>query len=337
MLFSLALCIMHARADPCLLLRLRACGIHASRASLALFACTKLADSRYYLNDDMSIRCFVPGSEWISLVPLAIFAILCYVLAIPAVVAVTLMKFRRRLFTDALVVQAYGPLYKLFRHPFFFYPLVVLGKKLCLALCSLFLSRLPSFQLAGMQCVILIFGSLGSKYLPYYYPLYNVLDQVMTVLLFVLLLGGVLSFASVDVNGTPSDSSFITAWVIIAVVAIVLVSLYFLVADFREVAVERAQSHDPAVRDNLASAHAMHQLRTASMRGLRDIDRPAVFLQDLLGEQFTSSAGSTHATTASTTQTATAATRDEAASESSTDVPSRSRDSPLLPFLLLLP
>eukprot|EP00300_Choanocystis_sp_HF-7_P019717 c20411_g2_i2.p1 GENE.c20411_g2_i2~~c20411_g2_i2.p1 ORF type:complete len:1098 (+),score=164.30 c20411_g2_i2:64-3357(+) len=254
-----------------------------SRSTLALFDCTKLADGRYYLDADMSMQCF--GPRWWALLPIGLFGCVAYVIAVPGAIAVTMYLNRASLFTDVSVIRSFGSVYKLFRRPYTFMPLALLGKKLAIAIWSLFFSRLQAIQFAGLLFILLGSGCVQMFVQPYYFPIYDRMEMVFSVLLSGLLVCGMMTFSSKVNNNEQVDKDRFTVLVAVVVIALVVallgLSVYFVYRDIRGIRSDFRTSRDGQTPDNSRGSHAK-RMRAFADSNLRDLDDPAGFVRSLI-------------------------------------------------------
>lgn len=132
---------------------------------------------------------------------------------------------RKCLFTDVSVIRAYGSIYKVFRRPVSAMPLALLGKKLAIACCSLFLSRVQSWQIVGFLVLIAAGGSVQVHMRGYYFPMYDRLELVLTVLLSVILACGMLTaYSSKAGESAHEPAVLISVVVIVCIIALLLAS-----------------------------------------------------------------------------------------------------------------
>eukprot|EP00300_Choanocystis_sp_HF-7_P020171 c20525_g7_i1.p1 GENE.c20525_g7_i1~~c20525_g7_i1.p1 ORF type:complete len:177 (-),score=24.42 c20525_g7_i1:114-644(-) len=148
-------------------------------------------------------------------------------------------------------------------------------------MCSLFLSRLQAFQFAGLLLIILGGGVVQMHFQPYYFPVYDRIELVFTVILSIVLVCGMMMYSSKGGNGGHDPTLFVTVVVMVAIVALVLASLYFVVRDIRGIIRDRRARQNGATPDNHSSSHAK-RLLALNKSNLCDIDNPAVFLSQLL-------------------------------------------------------
>eukprot|EP00300_Choanocystis_sp_HF-7_P019716 c20411_g1_i1.p1 GENE.c20411_g1_i1~~c20411_g1_i1.p1 ORF type:complete len:924 (+),score=139.09 c20411_g1_i1:322-2772(+) len=247
-----------------------------SRTTLALFDCTKLVDGRYYLDADMSMQCF--GPRWWALLPIGLFGCVAYVIAVPGAIAVTMYLNRASLFTDVSVIRSFGSVYKLFRRPYTFMPLALLGKKLAIAIWSLFFSRLQAIQFAGLFFILFGGGFIQMYCQAYYFPIYDRMEMVFTGLLSGLLVCGMMMYSSTGQNKEANSSVLVVVVVFALVIALLAFSLYFVYCDIRDF--RRDMRASGQAGDNSKSMHAK-RLRAFANSNLRDLDDPVTFLTSL--------------------------------------------------------
>eukprot|EP00300_Choanocystis_sp_HF-7_P038671 c55876_g1_i1.p1 GENE.c55876_g1_i1~~c55876_g1_i1.p1 ORF type:complete len:577 (+),score=91.15 c55876_g1_i1:33-1733(+) len=249
-----------------------------ARTTLSLFNCRKLPfTSRYYLVADLSFICF--GKVWGQLLPLGIIGLFLYVALIPLAITVTLVTSRDRLYTDMSIIRRYGSLYKLVRRPMFLLPVALLGKKLAIAICSLFLSQRQEYQIALLLFIVLGGGMAQSKLMPYYFPLYERLDFSFTIMLSVLLICGMIAFSSRGEGASVRNSSaFVIAAVVWTMVFLIIGAIGFFIADVRQIRAARKRAKSPEVTE---SVHEK-RIRLFLQENMVDVDCPDAFVSSLV-------------------------------------------------------
>lgn len=249
-----------------------------ARATLVLLDCRKLpGSSAYWLKASLARKCY--SATWWGLFPVCLAGLLVYVLGIPCLMLVTLLRNRAELFSKASVYRHYGGLYKLVRRPFYALPVVLMGKKFAIACASLFLSLVPSLLFAVLFALVAGAGLAQSLLKPYYFVIYERLELALTSVLSILLVCGMVLFAeqgNESGKSLPPAGQLAVVIVFACIVALFLIAVYFITMDIGEIRRERARlAADLPLRsfDVRAAAH-MSTL-------LRDVDDPDALLASL--------------------------------------------------------
>merc|ERR1711916_42687 len=98
--------------------------------------------------------------------------------------------------------MGYGSLYKLFRVPYYWGGVADLGKRLAIVIAAVFVSDRQLVQIGLLLAVFLAALVVVRSYRPYYFPLYNMLDFRLTLILIMLLLLGGASHAERNAGGS---------------------------------------------------------------------------------------------------------------------------------------
>ncbi|KNC48081.1 uncharacterized protein AMSG_11800 [Thecamonas trahens ATCC 50062] len=201
--------------------------IPLSRAALVFFDCTKLPNGKYYLDANLDEEC---GSEaWLALLPLAILAVIAYVVALPALFGVVLWRNRKSL-SSTEVLMRYGPIYTAYRQAYFWYEVALLLKRLGVVATALFFSRVDVWLFTLLVGIFMVSGAFQLKHEPFFFPLHNQLETRLNGAVLVLLGCGVLFWADKFYNRMTY-----LAIVVIAVASIGFSVVLLVTTSFREV------------------------------------------------------------------------------------------------------
>jgi hypothetical protein len=152
--------------------------LHASlsKATLRLLTCRSLG-GRHWLAADMAVECWAADSPHSTVgLPLAIPALLLFVLGIPAGTAALLWRQRRELASPAVRAK-YGFLYASYREDTFYWDSVVLLRKLAIAAVAVFLRPAGAgLQACTAQLVVFVSLQLQTRVQPYANAGVNTLD-----------------------------------------------------------------------------------------------------------------------------------------------------------------
>merc|ERR1711916_266482 len=163
--------------------------IPMARSTFVLFDCSRLPNGDIVLDVDPGVPCL--DGDWWSVAPVGLLGLATYVLGVPAYFLWCLVKQRHELLT-AQTFARYGSLYKLFRVPYFWGGVADLGKRLAIVIAAVFVSEHQLIQIGLLLSVFLASSYVINRLQPYYFPLYNMLDFRLTLILIVLLLLGVI-------------------------------------------------------------------------------------------------------------------------------------------------
>merc|ERR1711916_117645 len=112
------------------------------------------------------------------------------------------------------------------------------GRRLCIVVAAVFLSQRQILQIALLVITLLSSLVFLLTKRPYYYPLYNQVDAVLTTLLTALAFFGGASHA----ERSQSASTTTTVFVVLIVVSIVIIAAVGITMDIREIIRERRGS-----------------------------------------------------------------------------------------------
>ena len=193
--------------------------IPAARATLVLFDCVRVPDGTWALDADASEECF--DGTWWGLVPVAVFGIVGYVVAIPLSIAVTLWRNRRSLSERGTILR-YGYLFEPFRLAFAVYGGVAdLLRRLVFVSTMLFASDSQVVLLSVVLGVWLASAIVLARMRPFFLPVINQLRLTLDVAVVALV-----ALASLFWSGRLSESQRIAA--VVAAVGVVVVSVVVL-------------------------------------------------------------------------------------------------------------
>ncbi|KNC53961.1 uncharacterized protein AMSG_09607 [Thecamonas trahens ATCC 50062] len=199
--------------------------IPVSRTALIMFDCTRLADGSYVLDSNPGIKCF--NSQWWELLPVGLVALVVYVLGLPIYFGIALLRRRHILFLPSVTVR-FGTLYRLYRKAYYWGEVANLVKRLVIVILAVFFSSRQLLQISLMLALLTTSLVVVSRYEPYYFPLYNAVDTRLSVMLIIILMIGTGSYAERD--AASSDSTFFVL-TLVAIIALVLVSVHALAVD----------------------------------------------------------------------------------------------------------
>jgi hypothetical protein len=157
--------------------------LYVAKSTLDIFTCvpsTPPDGNLYLITGGVSTGvCGAPGSASVVLQPLAVFALICYVIGFPALVGALLWRFRERVMEDQLlrangtggdalsnphalaVRECLGRMYFLFKPTRYYWIMVIFARKFALSFIVLVFSINVSFQLAA--ALVLLFCSYAAQ------------------------------------------------------------------------------------------------------------------------------------------------------------------------------
>ncbi|KNC50937.1 uncharacterized protein AMSG_12051 [Thecamonas trahens ATCC 50062] len=173
--------------------------IAAAHASLVLFDCTKLPNGTFVLDADMGVVCF--ESEWIELLPYGLFAVVVYVIGLPAILFTLLCRARHSLQTSE-VRSRLGVLFLNFQPQFYLFEVLLLLKRLAVVATAMFFSDLHVWLLTIFMVVFAVFAGIQLKYEPYKLQMYNDIEMQLNLVICALIMLGTLFWADNFPNHT---------------------------------------------------------------------------------------------------------------------------------------
>ena len=201
--------------------------IPLSRSALVWFDCTQLSGRGWWLDADLSVKCF--DGTWMTLAPLGVAAVLLYVVLPLGLLGWVLSQNKNRL-GDPGVRFRYGMLYSDFRPEYPGWLIVVLVKRLGIVVVSLFFSQLRLMLIGMLIGVFLTNLVVQAKRRPFLLENHNLLDQRLDVCIIVILMIGA-GFMSEDWPNERTRDAFE-----IVVLAVVVIGFGFLIwSGFTEV------------------------------------------------------------------------------------------------------
>ena len=212
--------------------------IPLARTCLLLFDCRRLPNGDFVLDADPGVACF--DSAWGRVAWLSALGVVVFVLGLPGYFLWCITRRADKLLTASTFAR-FGTLYALYRLPFYWGGVAELGKRLAIVLVAVFGSSSVLIQI-GLLLAVVLGGTLAvARFQPYYYPLYNVVDvRLSLILVVVLLLGGA---AYADRASSDSDTFFLVA-VILVLVVLVGVGIHALVLDVSQIISSRSSPHE---------------------------------------------------------------------------------------------
>jgi len=221
--------------------------IPIAKASFKIFDCSRIAGGRYVLDSDFGVACF--DGRWWSWAWIGILAVVVYVIGVPAHFLASVVRHRHTLMTQE-TFRKYGPLYHLYRTPYYWTGVADLMRRLLLVISAVFFSNQPLIQITITFLVMLTACLFLRAHVPYYYELYNKLDFRLTVTLIVLLMMG-MGFYAERASSNGADVGFFVG-TICAVIALLVVSVWGVVVDVRQIVQSKRQRFsDASVRETM--------------------------------------------------------------------------------------
>ena len=212
--------------------------VPVAAGSLLVFDCTRLpTGGRIVLSVDSSVTCY-EGLWWMS----ALFGLLwCvgFVLAVPAYVGWVLWTRRSVLFDDG-TVQQIGFMYQNWTRKAFYGELVNYGRRMSVVVVVVFLTDEPIVQATLLMSSLLLWMGFVLSKRPYYVPLFNTVEIVVTGCLAGMLLVGMGSFTNRHQSTNVASEVFVTCCVALAACALIGVGGWALYFDMVSLKKERA-------------------------------------------------------------------------------------------------
>ncbi|KNC51719.1 uncharacterized protein AMSG_07789 [Thecamonas trahens ATCC 50062] len=223
--------------------------IPVARATLLLFACTRLPTGDYVVIANPGLKC--GGETWLMVAPVGAAAILIFVLGIPIYFLLTVAGQSANLFERATFAR-YGALYKLYRKPYFWGEVASLTKRLSLVVATVFLADVQLAQIALLLGVLIVSLCLVIRFQPFYFPIYNSLELRLTAVLLFILVMGVFSYSDRRADGSAGSADrVIFVCVVLGLVALVVVAVIGFATDMMQIRAERSGAYS-ATTERLA-------------------------------------------------------------------------------------
>ena len=219
--------------------------IPVAKATFVIFDCTRLPNGDFVLDVDPGVACF--DGAWWNVSWIGMVSVAGFVIGVPVYFFVCVYR-RQNQLMDPVTFARYGALYRLYRIPYFWGGVADLAKRLSIVLVAVFVSEHVLTQLALLLAVFLASIVAVTKLQPFYYPLYNDLEFRLTLILIVLLLLGVGSYAERNTEGS-TDTAFLVG-IILTLAAFAAVSVHAVVTDMYQIYQARKSQYS-AVDDRI--------------------------------------------------------------------------------------
>ena len=207
--------------------------IPVSRSTFLLFDCIRLPNGDYVIEADNGVACF--DSTWWSVFPLGLVCAALYLVGLPGYFGTTLFVRKHKLFEAETTVR-FGSLYRNWRRKFYWGEVASLGKRLVVVASVTFLSQHQIVLILVILAVLVTSMCLVSQHQPYYVPFYNGVDIRLTGCVCALFLIGACFYSQ---RSTSSTDTLLVVFTILAVIALVAVSIHALVVDVLAIRQER--------------------------------------------------------------------------------------------------
>ncbi|KNC47429.1 uncharacterized protein AMSG_03862 [Thecamonas trahens ATCC 50062] len=208
-------------------------------STLIFFDCTLLPNGGWYLDADLETACF--DAEWWQYMPVAAGAVVAYVVAMPTLFAVTLVRHRAEL-DDPRTILKLGPIYNLYRRHYYYYELVLLGKRLAIVSAALFFSNLEVWLFLALASIFLSSLMFQIRHDPFYQPLHNRVESFLNATVTTLIFLGMMFWA----DDFPNHESYS---VVLVISMVMLVASVVFVATMAVQEVINTHHVSAAVRD----------------------------------------------------------------------------------------
>jgi len=198
-----------------------------SQKMFKLFSCVDLGGGRMFLKDDLAIECSTPEfRKWMLF--LGVPSTVLYGAGVPLGVALLLYRCRFKL-DDPDVRRKWSFLYRGYEHRCWYWELIIICRKLILALIVSSLADRPSIQgLLGLG-VLIATMTLNLKLLPWQSDLLDQLDLMASIISTSTVYAGLYFYSTTELS--PDDSAVIT-WVLITVNVCFIAYFFFVTIRF---------------------------------------------------------------------------------------------------------
>ncbi|KAI9144456.1 hypothetical protein BKA69DRAFT_795232 [Paraphysoderma sedebokerense] len=209
--------------------------------SLAMFDCTQEADGVYYLDTDISLRCW--DERWYGDYGLALAAIAIYVFGIPLyflLIYASAHQNREGAFWNSLRESAKSLIDhdKTFKQDYQFLLFFQLIQKLALVAVNLFFTRYIAIQLIGSSTILLLNFQIHLKYRPYTYHPLNILELLSNLSSVAVLFLGLLFYAEQFKN--PQQRIVTMVLILVVIFGFTLIACVCLFYEiFRDISIRR--------------------------------------------------------------------------------------------------
>lgn len=192
-----------------------------SSAALFLFDCSKQTQTgSYYLDGLPAKQCF--GQWWKKRVPVAIVAIVIYVVGIPVGFVLLVFHGQRRLQPETFQ-RRFGAVVGKYKPAFAWWEPLIMVRKLAIVLCKVMFTSIPILQAIMALSVICVSTALHIHFHPMLERKINFLETVLLTCSAAILLAGIL-LDSTDFEGTQRTA--VTALFVVVLAVACLVLLY---------------------------------------------------------------------------------------------------------------
>ncbi|KNC54457.1 uncharacterized protein AMSG_10453 [Thecamonas trahens ATCC 50062] len=152
--------------------------ISLTRSTLSHFSCIKREDGKWHMTGNAGLYCY--DNEWWEMFPVAAAGTLLYVVGIPALFASVLFVRKHKLDRVSSLVR-FGSIYRLYIDQFYYWELVMTGKKFSLVVLQLFFGSTILFQLVLLVALFSVAAMVQLKLQPFYRAIHNSLELALNV------------------------------------------------------------------------------------------------------------------------------------------------------------
>ncbi|KAJ6249598.1 g protein-coupled receptor-related [Anaeramoeba flamelloides] len=187
---------------------------------LQIFDCTKNNEGEYYLDANPKIQCY--SSSWYPLFVVSLFLVIIYIIGIPLVLILVLIKYSRKL-NEVQFDEKFGLLCCRYSKSYFYWEIVVMVRKLFFVIFQIYLTHYKNYQL--ILCIFVLFVSLllQFQYKPYLSTRHNHLEFILLFVSEIILFSGLI-FTSKDFSRASKSRQSLS----VAIVLVVWVSISLL-------------------------------------------------------------------------------------------------------------
>ncbi|KAJ6252885.1 insulin-like growth factor binding protein [Anaeramoeba flamelloides] len=192
--------------------------------------CLEIFDCKYDSKSKKSIfqletqyTCFGDDQEWNNLLIFSIIFIILYIVGIPILILYLLIK-NSKIMNEKQFDLRFGLLCSRYSKSFFYWEVVIMLRKLFLAILKTFFINSTFIQLILLVCLMTISLLLQFKYHPYLTNRHNFLESIQLIISIIILFSGLI-FNS---NELYNNASFQKKLFVTVIVSIIIIGVFLL-------------------------------------------------------------------------------------------------------------
>lgn len=159
-----------------------------STSILEYFDCVKAEDDTVRLERDRSELCY--EGKHFEMLPMALLALSAFVIGIPVLLSVILIKCVKGKSMDDNVFELFGNLYMKYQPKYYLWEIIVMMRKISTVSLVVLLTTRPSSLSVGVLFVCLVYVCMLMRFTPYVVGIVNYADALGNCVLMVVLMVG---------------------------------------------------------------------------------------------------------------------------------------------------